>query len=383
MKIGIFSECYKPTKNGVVSSIDTFREQFLKLGHEVFVFAPKTPGYKEVDENVFRFDSVRFPGQAYYPIGVPISPKIKKIVKNANLDIIHVQSLFPISRFGRKMARKFKIPVIMTYHTLIEEYAHYVPGLKSLAKKAIISLSRSFANSMDHVVTPSKPMRDVLESYGITTPISVIPTGVKVELFPDVNVSQVRKKYMISPSKHVILYCGRIAKEKNLELLLKALYKMLKKTPNVHLIIAGDGPEKQFYKSLAQKLNLTDNITWLGFLEKKDINWLYAGAEVFAFPSVTDTQGIVVIESFAGHTPVVACDKLGPSALVSDGVDGYLTKNNADEFSQKLLDIIKNDKLRENMAQKAYEKAQKFSAQKMAERMLDLYKVVILHQKRN
>ena len=378
MNIGIFSECYKPTKNGVVTSIDTFRDEFTKKGHRVFVFAPLTPGYKDRnDAFVFRFQSIRIPGQGYYPIGVPFSPHIKKIVGQLDLDIIHVQSLFPISRYGRAMAKKYKLPVIMTYHTLIEEYAHYVPFFQDITKKMIIGLSKRFANTMDHVVTPSEPMKDVLENYGITAPISVIPTGIRIDEIPDVPSSAVRKKYLIAPNKKILFYGGRIAKEKNLDLLFKSFIALRKKMPDVHLIVAGDGPAKQYYLDLADKLNLRDHITFLGFMERKNIYWLFAGADLFAFPSMTDTQGIVILEAFAGRTPVVAVNKLGPSKIINDGKNGYLTKNDVTDFSEKIYKILKNPKLRESMAENARKRAEQFTAEKMAERMLDLYKLVI------
>jgi glycosyltransferase involved in cell wall biosynthesis len=383
MNIGIFSECYKPTKNGVVTSIDTFRDEFEKKGHRVFIFAPQTPGYQNRnDAFVFRFQSFRIPGQGYYPIGVPFSPKIKKIVGELNLDIIHVQSLFPISRYGRAMGRRYHIPVIMTYHTLIEEYAHYVPFSQNLTKKILIKLSKNFANSLDHIVTPSEPMKEILErDYGINTPISVIPTGIRIDEIPDVPASEVRKKYLIAPGKKLLFYGGRIAKEKNLDLLFKSFFALRKKMPNVHLIVAGDGPAKEYYVDMVDKLNLREHISFLGFLERKDIYWLFAGVDLFAFPSMTDTQGIVILEAFAGRTPVVAVNKLGPSKIIIDGKNGYLTKNSTNEFTEKIYKILKNDRLRERMAEEARKRAEQFTAEKMADRMLDLYKLVISQHK--
>jgi len=383
MNIGIFSESYIPTKNGVVVSIETFRSEFEKREHRVSIFAPMTPGYKDKNKkHIFRFQSFRVPGQEYYPIGAPFSPYINKKVGQLNLDIIHAQSLFPISRYGRKMAKKYDIPVIMTYHTLIEDYAHYVPFLQKLTKKVLISLSRNFANTMEHVVTPSVPMKEKLENeYGVTTPISVIPTGIKLETFPDVPSSAVKKKYMIEPNKKILFYGGRIAKEKNLDLLFNSYHALRKKIKNVHLIIAGGGPEVDFYKKMVQKLRLNDHVTFEGFLERKEINWLFAGVDLFAFPSVTDTQGIVILEAAAGYTPTVAIDKLGPSKIIIDGKTGYLTKNNLNEFTSKIYKLLKNDRLRQQMGKAARVRAEQFASEKMADRMLDLYQLVIKQHK--
>ena len=264
-----------------------------------------------------RFQSIRIPGQGYYPIGIPFSPKINRTIPNLNLDIIHVQSLFPMSRYGRTMARKYNIPIVMTYHTLIEDYAHYIPFFQGLTRKIIIGLSRNFANSMEHVVTPSEPMKEVLETkYKITKPISAIPTGIKIKTFHNVPTKEVRKKYMIEAHKKVLFYGGRIAKEKNLDLLIKSYQRLRKKMKNVHLIISGAGPELDHYKNMVKKLGLNNFVTFEGFLKRSEINWLFAGVDLFAFPSITDTQGIVLLESFAGYTPAVAVDKLGPSKIV-------------------------------------------------------------------
>src|SRR3972149_11872687 len=380
MKSGIFSECFEPTINGVVISIKTFRSELTKMGHEVFVIAPATKdkNYHNDDEKIIRVPSISLPGKNYYPLGIPYFSHLSKKLAPLNLDIIHVQHLFGMGRAGRKVARNLNLPLVYTYHTLLTEYAHYVPFFKGITKKVLIKLSRDFANSADLVITPTSQIRDLLRSYGVKSRIEPVPTGIFLENYQKLSSDELKKEFKINPDEKVLLNVGRLAPEKNLSFLLQAFKKIHSEFPKCHLLIVGGGEEEKRYQLEVENLGLKENVTMTGYLEHEKTNHIFAEADIFVMPSLTETQGIVVAEAFAGGIPCVAVNKFGPSEIVQDGKSGYLTTpGDVDKFAQKTLKLLKDDQLREQMSKNAIIRAQDFSATKTAQKLATLYQELI------
>jgi glycosyltransferase involved in cell wall biosynthesis len=390
MKIGIFSECYLPTLNGVVVSIETFRQEMEKRGHEYFIFAPETKDFVDKDKkHVFRYPSFTWPGQENYPIAFPLlSKKITSKIKDLKLDIIHAQHLFTMGRLGMKVARDLDIPIVYTYHTLIAEYTHYVPIFGGLAKDVIINISKNYCNKCDQIITPSPSMAKILKTYGVKTPIESIPTGIHIEEmknhFP---AKLLRAKWNIPENRKILLYLSRVAKEKNIDFLLKAMKKVLENRrekhgkPDAHLLIVGGGPELNFYKNLVKKMGIENYVTFTDMMQKENANRCFGAADIFVFSSVTETQGIVITEAMAAGVPVVAINKMGPSDLVKNGQDGYLTDLNISDFADKIEKLLDNDSLRQEMGKNAQKSAQEFSSLACAIKMEKLYNTVIQNYK--
>lgn len=391
MRIGIFSECYLPTLNGVVVSIETFRKEMEKRGHEYFIFAPETKDYEDLapqkggPDHVFRFPSFRWPGQATYPIAWPVNHReLAHQISRLNLDIIHTQHLFTMGRAGLWVGRKLGIPVVYTYHTLIAEYTHYVPLLGGLTKHAIIELSQNFCNACDQVATPSPSMKKILLSYGVTTPIEPIPTGINLadlqHPFPE---TFVRQSWNIPANRKILLYLSRVAKEKNIDFLLRAIRHLAKLRQHkhgqidFHLLMVGGGPELKFYEQLAKKWGLEHFVTFTDMIKKEVANRYFGVADIFVFPSITETQGIVITEAMAAGTPVVAVDQMGPSDIVKSGDDGYLTDLKIEPFVAKINKLLDDDALRRNMGQKARKHAEDYSGLNCAVKMEKLYEQTI------
>lgn len=386
MRIGIFSECYLPTLNGVVVSIETFRKEMEKRGHEYFIFAPETQGYKDEDRrHVFRYPSFTWPGEKNYPAALPFfTNTITEKIKNLKLDIIHSQHLFTMGRLGLRVARNLKIPIVYTYHTLIAEYTHYVPILGDLAKSILIQFSRDYCNSCDQVITPSESMAKILVRYGVKKPIEVIPTGIHMaELqnpFPD---KVIRAKWNIPEHRQILLYLSRVAKEKNIDFLLHAMRQIVKNRQakhgrsDAHLLLVGGGPELEFYKNMVRKMKLEDYVTFTDMLKKEIANRYFGAADIFVFPSITETQGIVVAEAMAAGTPVVAVDKMGPSDIIKNNKDGYLTSLKISEFAGKIEKLLDDYGLRQRMAKFAQEDAKQYSSENCADKLEKIYNSVI------
>lgn len=383
MRIGIFTECYKPTINGVVMSIEAFRTELEKKGHQVFIFAPNHKN-AEFQPNVFRVPSFYLLSPKDYPLTLPYLSYsfLQSTIFSLKLDIIHTQHIFIMGGIGQTLARKNHIPAIHTYHTMMTEYTHYFPikFLRGLAKNFIIIRSKRFCNRAKRVIVPSTPMVNVLKSYGVESPIEVLPTGIDLKNFRKLNQNERRtifKKYHIPFDKKILLFVGRLAQEKNLDFLLESFKLTLSECPNTHLVFVGSGPYETNLKFKIENLKLEENTTLTGFLEKSIANKFFGAADLFVFPSTTDTQGIVLAESLASSTPVVAVNQLGPKDIVKDFQDGYLVPLNKKEFSAKIVGLLKDDRLRKKFSQTAKINVKRFSIENCTKRLIEIYKQTI------
>ena len=381
MRIGIFSECYHPVLNGVVVSIDAFRNELERRGHKFYIFTTENPGFKDTDPNVVRF-SAMLPFQAKggkYPIAWPQIAQLQTAkIARYNLDIIHSQHLLGLGTLGLNVGRVLRIPTILTYHTLLAEYTHYVPLFSGLARAYLIKKSRDICNQYDQVVTPSPSMKRVLRSYDVTTPITSIPTGVELDDFQDSYSSkEIRKKYQIPDhQKTILLYVSRIAKEKNVEFLFEAIEILAQKRDDFHLLMVGGGPELECYKRKTVDWGLKNLITFTGMVEKKETNKIFGACDLFVFPSITETQGIVITEAMAAGIPAVAINEMGPSDIIEDGEDGFLVPLNKKQFADKIEFLIDNIKLRQKMGKNAQKNAEKFSVETTCDQMERLYEKI-------
>ncbi len=374
MRIGIFSQCYRPTTNGVVISIDTFRETLSRRGHEIFIIAPNTKKYQDDDpRHIIRLPSVAWPGQSYYPLALPWFSGIREKIAGLKLDIIHCQHAFTMGSLGLSIGRKLGLPVIYTYHTLIAEYAHYVPIFHHLAKYYLINASKRFCNKCDTVITPSPSMKRILQSYGVTKNIEVIPTGIRPERFKHLDPRLLKAKYQIADDNFILLYVGRLATEKNLTLLFETFEQVIKIMPNVHLLLVGGGPQEQEYRQWFRSHNLIQKVTFAGMQPKEETEKIFGAADIFTFPSLTDTQGIVITEAMAAGTPPIAANNLGPSDIINDGVDGYLVPPLPDTFALKIINLLKNPGLLKKFQDAGIRKANEYSAENSANKMENLY----------
>jgi len=385
-KIGVFSECYKPVLNGVVVSIDTFKRDLESLGFKYYIFATDN-AKKEAEKNVYRIPAMlnfEIKG-GRYPIAWPqnVGPWAQK-AKELKLDLIHSQHLFNVGSLGLKVAQRNKIPAILTYHTLLAEYGHYFPFLGGLYRKFIERESRLYCNKYNAIVTPSTPMKEILIQYGVETPIEVIPTGINLkDLQNAYPASVIRAKWDIPEHQKILLYVSRIAKEKNVEFLLESMKQLVfnrrKKHPraDVHLLMVGGGPELNNFRDYVEEEGLSPYVTFTDMLKKEIANRYYGAADLFVFPSITETQGIVVSEAMAAGLPAVAINKMGPKDIIKDGEDGFLTHLNRKEFVARIESLLDNEQKRRAFSATAKENAKEFSNSVCAVKMEKLYENTI------
>lgn len=377
MRIAIFSESYEPVVNGVSVSIATLRDNLRKRGHKVFAFAPAYRGHKDTDPDVFRFRSWHTPAARDYPLAIPYSPRIKSRFRELQPDIVHTHTPFMLGILGLRWGRWLGLPVVSTNHTLYAEYSHYVPLLpREFVRGIVVWHLRRYYNACDAVAVPSQPVADLLRSYGITKPIEAIQTGVD-GLASSGADEDIRAKYGIPSDARLIVYAGRLAKEKNLGLLFAAFADLAPKFPDAVLLLAGGGPAADECRQEVARLGLNGRVIFTGLIPRTEVQTVCRAGQVFAFPSTTDTQAVVVCEALCSGLPCVAVREGGTPEMVRDGVDGFLTANSREEFGARIAQLLSDDELRRRMSVEAAASASRFSEARMAERFERFYARII------
>lgn len=376
MRIGLFSDTYYPEINGVATSTQQLKKGLETLGHTVYVFAPSNPEKYTEEENVIRKRSVAFfllkdRRMCYFSMR-----KALKDVKELNLDVIHSQTEFIIGHLARKSAKKYKLPLVHTYHTVYEDYTHYfkIPGCNShFVKNIVRKLSRILCSKADTIIVPTQKVKELLSGYGVKKDIFIQPTGINYEKFssPDTRkVDELKKKFNISSENKILISAGRMSKEKNIVELIRFLPYITKKQPDTKLVIIGDGPERANLEKEVVKLNLRDNVIFTGLVPWSEIENYYALGDIFVCGSTSETQGLTYIEGLASGKPLlVRFDDCLKNVLIQgkNGI-GY---NNKEEFVNGYFDICQNY---DNMVKEGLKTAEKYSNITFAENMVKVYK---------
>lgn len=381
MKILYLSDVYFPRVNGVSTSIRCFREELLRLGHSVDLVVPRY-GDEPDEPGVFRVAGGT----------VPFDPEDRRIRRRAFLDqkarlldqgydLIHIQTPFVAHRVGIRLARELNVPVVETYHTFFEEYLyHYVPlAPRALLRGLARRFSRTQCNRVDHIVVPSNAMMETLKGYGVTAPMSRVPTGLRIEDFAAGNGLRFRKKYRIPEQRPTLVHVGRVAFEKNISFLIEVLGVLVSRVPDALLVIAGEGPALPSLKRRTQELGLSENVLFLGYLDRAtELMDCYRAADVFVFASRTETQGLVLLESMALSVPVVSTAVMGTQDILQAGKGCLVAKDDKNDFASKVLRLLSDHGLRKRLRQEAREYAiSEWNAPTMARRLVGVYQDLV------
>jgi 1,2-diacylglycerol 3-alpha-glucosyltransferase len=380
MKIGIFTDSYRPYTSGVVRSIDTFAAELTAMGHEIYIFAPNYPDC-EPETGIFRFFSIPAPTQKEFSLAIPFALTMGTTIRQLGLDLIHVHSPFLLGRLGARCAKRYNLPLVFTYHTLYDKYIHYVPWLQTLSRSLMQQFIRNFCNNCDTVIVPTDIVAQMLKEQDIGTPLLTIPTGIDLAAFARAEPRWLRNRYGIADQEQILLFVGRLGQEKNLEFLLHAFKKILHQLPQTRLVLVGSGSEAETFRTLAITLGMDKHVIFTGNLPYQEVINCYADADLFVFASVTETQGLVIGEAQAAGLPVVAVDAYGVSEMVHNNVDGYLTPLDPEAFTDKILAILTNASLRTELAQNARQSATRASSQQMALKLADAYTHLVAQKK--
>ena len=379
MKVLMLSDVFFPRVNGVSTSIQTFRNGLFEQGVDVRLIAPD---YAIADcasdaAWITRVRSRR----------VPFDPEDRIVRKremieageNMKPSLIHIQTPFTAHYAGLALARKSRVPVIATYHTLFEEYLHhYVPLIPdALTRRFARAFSRRQCNALDAVVVPSSAMADRLRDYGVTVPLHVLPTGIPVDRFAQGDRAAFRLRHHIPDEVQVALFVGRVAHEKNIDFLLQVAKCCRETHPKLLWLIAGEGPALGDLKARTSHLGIAERVRFIGYLDREqELPNCYAAADAFVFASRTETQGLVLLEAMASGLPVVALSAMGTSDIVEPRMGAVVARDDVGDFAEQLGALLSDDARRLGMRHVARLFSRRWSDTAMATQMNEIYRRV-------
>lgn len=384
MRVLMVSDVYFPRINGVSTAIQTYHHALAACGVEVRVIAPDYGAPCDSDW------VVRVPSRA-----VPRDPEDRLVnwrlmqasvaeAVQQGCDLIHIQTPFVAHYTGHSVARRLKIPVIATYHTLFEDYLqYYAPFLPASWMRGMARrFSRAQCNALDSVIVPSRAIHDRLANYGVTTPMEILPTGIPLANFRHGERERFRADHGIASERPLALYVGRVAHEKNIAFLIDVAARARREMPELLLLVAGEGPALSSLKQRVEEQGLAHNVMFVGYLDRaRELLDCYAAADVFVFASRTETQGLVLLEAMAMGLPVVALAVMGTVDILSSGRGACVPEDAPDAFADAMTSLLNDPPRRMQMSQQAREYAAQWSDTALAGRMAGLYQQVIAAKK--
>lgn len=380
LRVLMLTDVYFPRINGVSTSIETFLNDLANEGVHVRLVAPEYPENAHAS-HIWRVPSRRLP---FDPEDRLMRwPALQEAAVEAGregIDLIHVQTPFAAHYAGRKLAKAMGVPVVTTYHTHFEEYIqHYLPLLpRPWLKAAARRIARHQCNELDAVIVPSPAMRDTLADYGITAPMHVLPTGIPVGQFGAGNGARFRARHEIPDDRPIALFVGRVAHEKNIDFLLKAMTQAVWHKPDLLLVIAGEGPALPALQKQAADLRLDHHVRFVGYLDRKqELPDCYAAASVFAFASRTETQGLVLLEALAAGLPVFAIAHLGTTSILEPERGAVIAPEDPEAFGKELAALVGNRSRLALLAKEGRNYAREWSAPERARQLAGLYRSLV------
>lgn len=391
MRIGLFTDTYPPNINGVATSVYMLKKSLQKKGHQVFIVTvnPENMKYEYEDSGKV----IKIPG---FPIGIydyrlsgiyPI--RVVNKIKKWKLDVIHSHTEFGVGTFARIISKQLNIPLVHTYHTMYEDYVHYITHgyFDKSSKKLVEYLTLFYCDTTaNELIVPTKKTWDLFkQKYCLEKNIYIIPTGIEIERFYSEKIDKerlnaIKKKYGFSSKDFVLLFVGRLGKEKNIDFLIDCQKDLISKIPNLRLLIIGDGPERSYFEERVQKLKLTNSVIFTGMVPWTEIPNYYQLADLFVTASKTETQGLTVIEAMAASKPPICIDDESFNLTVTDDLNGKIFKNKR-EYKNIIIELYNDKSKISNMAKQARLNAEIHSSKHYAESVLDVYKHAIDNKK--
>jgi len=324
MNILMMTNTYFPMVGGLEQSVYSFSEEFRRLGHEVLIVTPAFGGAPIEEPGVIRIPAFQKFGGTIFSVNFPISRLLKRYMKEFVPDMVHAHGPFFMGDFALRLSRQHAIPLVFTYHTMFEQYVHDWPVQNEGVKRFMVKLAAGYSNLVDQVIVPSESVREILLKRGVKTPMEVIPTGIDAQRFAKGDGIAFRQSNQIPLDALVVGHAGRLSPEKNLGFLTNCMVELLKKDPRVHALIVGLGPSEKMIKNAFEQAGLGKRLHLTGVLHYQHLVDAYFAMDVFAFASLSETQGIVLIEAMAAGLPVVALDAPGAREVVEDYHNGRL-----------------------------------------------------------
>jgi 1,2-diacylglycerol 3-alpha-glucosyltransferase len=385
MQVLMLSDVYFPRINGVSTSIRTTARALLRAGHAVTLVAPDygDPAQRQVDAQLgdeFRVLRVSARRIFFDPEDRLMRPDdmraLLPVLGSRFWDVLHVHTPFRAHQLGIWLRPLTGCPVVETYHTYFEAYVrHYLPWLPRAASEAFAQhASRRLCNAVDHVIAPTAEMKAVLERYGVQTPCTVVSTGLDLDEFRGGDGRSFRARYGIPQDRPLLLTISRLAREKQIDFLLRVACELIPQFPELLLIVAGEGPDAPRLKARARQLQLETHVLFLGNLDRSGaLLDCYRAADLFVFASSTETQGLVLIEAMALGVPIVSTAVMGTATVLRGARSACIAPEDVPMFARCVADLLRQPGRRAALAAAGPIEARAWSAETMTARLLSVY----------
>jgi glycosyltransferase involved in cell wall biosynthesis len=388
MNILMISDVYFPRVNGVSTSMQTFCRELVGRGHAVTIVAPDYG----VAEGETEFEMIRLPSRRIF-----FDPEDRLIKKSAarsvvqelarrSWDVIHMHTPFRAHQIGVELARMTGRPTVESYHTYFEEYiANYLPWFPPpLLRFFVRRFSRSLCGNIDHMIVPTTEMADVLRGYGIETPSTVIPTGIRLDEFANGDGARFRRQHGVGETQPMLLTVSRLALEKNIDFLLEAARVLKAEFDDFVFVIAGEGPDATRLQRLTRSLGLDRHVRFLGNLDRRTtLLDCYSAADVFMFASSTETQGLVLIEAMACGAPIVSTAVMGTATVLRDTRSALISTGDVNEFASLVARLLRSPDERRALSAAGPHDAARWSAPVLMQKVIAMYETLARNDRSN
>lgn len=337
------------------------------------------PDGRPAANKVYRFWSIPVPMYRGFTAPVPISVQADELLEELGIDIIHSHTPFAMGTLGAVLAKKRRLPLVFTHHTMYHEYVHYLPGVRSVLRQMMLRYVGTYSRRADLVIAPTPQIRQfIVSEYDLPDDsVVAIPTGIDMDDFARGDGASIRRQLGIPSADKVLVFVGRLGMEKNVEFLLQALASIHRKRDDVHLVLVGDGPERQHLAAAAEKLGIAGRLHLTGTLTKAQVSDAFHGSDLFVIASQSETQGLATLEAMAAGLPVVGVEAPGTADMVEQGRQGVLTAPDVGAFSGAVLQLLGDSEAYARCAEAARKRAETFTAANMARRLVDVYSDVL------
>ena len=378
MKILMLSDVYFPRVNGVSTSMQTFCRELVTSGHAVTIVAPDygiADGHPE-------FETIRLPSRRIFfdpedrLIGKSATRTVTSELAQRSWDVIHIHTPFRAHQIGVALAKITGRPTVESYHTYFEEYvANYLPWFPKAPLRFLVRrFSRRLCEGVDHLIVPTSEMAAVLQSYGIRTPSTVVPTGIRLEEFAAGNAARFRRAHGIGETQPMLLTVSRLAIEKNIDFLLEVAAVLKREFDDFVFVIAGEGPDAPRLGRITRSLGLDAHVRFLGNLDRNTtLLDCYSAADVFMFASSTETQGLVLIEAMACGAPIVSTAVMGTATVLRGASSALVSEGNVDAFAANVAKLLRSPERRAELSAAGPLDAEQWSAAALMRKVVDMY----------
>lgn len=383
MRIGIFTDTYLPYVSGLVTSELMLKKALEDMGHEVYVVTVNLENFKYVndkDNKVIKISGL--------PIGIYdarltgfYSVSAISAIKKWKLDVIHSQTEFGIGTFARIVAKQLNIPLVHTYHTMYEDYIYYLTKghFDKPSKKLVEYLTRFYCDTtVTELIVPSRKIYNLFQKkYDVNKKINIIGTGMDIDRFSKdkfkkEDIDKLRKKYKLNDNDFVIGSISRLAKEKSIDRVIETFKTVKEKINNAKLLLVGDGPDRELLENLVKKLDLSDYVIFTGKVDIEKVQIYYQLMNVFVTFSVTETQGLTVLEAMASSLPVLAIKDDSFIDSVEDKKNGYLFSSD-EEYVDYIYKIYSDKNLYKKLSENSRELSKNHSNKAFGEKVYKVY----------